>query len=262
MKVYVISLARAKERRKSITKQLNRLHCDYTIIDAVDGYALSQEEILTLADPEAIARAPRYLNPGQIGCSQSHLNCYGRIAKEDRNYALILEDDMILRSFSLEKLELLAEKYAASRSVILLYYRSPPNGRSCHFKFISDQFSPFETPRIAHPLTIDDTPLCTGAYIISRPACESLATSLAPIAHGADQWDVFLKNGWIDQLFVLHPRLAEGASFDSEIKYSRSYDVAWSVRLASFLTSFFVFRLLKRIRRLILEKKMSNFIFH
>lgn len=262
MKVYVISLARAKERRMSITKQLNNLHCDYTIIDAVDGYALSQQEISTVADPEAIARAPRYLNPGQIGCSKSHLNCYEQISAENINYALILEDDMKLNAFSFEKLKLIAETYASSRSVILLYYRSPPNGRRCHFNFVAEKFSLHQAPRLACPQTLEDTPLCTGAYIISRPACQSLATNLAPIAHGADQWDVFLRNGWIDHLFVVHPRLAEGSSFESEIKYSESYHVDWSVRLASFLTSFFLFRLLKRLRRLMLEKKMSNFVFH
>jgi glycosyl transferase family 25 len=262
MKVYVISLARAKDRRQSITKQLNRLHCDYTIIDAVDGYALSQEELFTLADPEAIARAPRYLNPGQIGCSQSHLNCYKSISTDNLRHALILEDDMVLRSFSLEKLKLLAEKYATEKSVILLYYRSPPSGRTCHFQFIENHTSSFTASRIAYPLTTEDIPLCTGAYIITRAACQSLASNLAPIAHGADQWDVFLSNGWIDHLFVVHPRLAKGASFDSEIKYSESYDVAWTVKLTSFLTSFFLFRLLKRLRRLILEKKMSKFVFH
>jgi len=169
---------------------------------------------------------------------------------------------MILKSFSFERLKLMAEKYASGKSIILLYYRSPPQGKPCHFNFVADQLPILESPRIAYPLTIEDTPLCTGAYIITRAACETLAKNLTPIVHAADQWNVFLKNGWIDHLFVVHPRLAKGASFDSEIKYSESYDVAWTVKLTSFLNSIFLFRLLKRLRRLILEKKMSKFVFH
>ena len=92
--VYVISLARAQERRDSIRARLDKLGAKYEVVDAVDGFALDPAEY------EHRLRQDKYrrkfgvdMVPGQIGCYLSHYNLWRRIVDEKIPSALILEDD-------------------------------------------------------------------------------------------------------------------------------------------------------------------------
>ncbi len=97
--VFVISLARAPDRRTSISQHLKSLNVDFRLVDAVDGTAMSAESRAELLAPGAS------LNPGEIGCYLSHINVYKIISEENIPAALILEDDARLnrRTVSLLK---------------------------------------------------------------------------------------------------------------------------------------------------------------
>jgi glycosyl transferase family 25 len=259
MKAFVVSLAKSRERRESIKRQLANTSLDWEFIEAVDGYAMSTADITLSTDPEALRKAPRYLNPGQIGCSLSHISCYSRILDEGLEHALVIEDDMLLDLSRLAEACKAAVLKLEERSVVLLYYRSHPGGKQCNFRYID---SSAVNLRLAAPISIQDIPLCTGAYIISRKACQSLQANLFPVAHGADQWDVFLRNRWIDTLYVITPPIATGSFFPSEIRYTDSY--------SGYLKKFFkkvmaitpFGRQLKRINRAKIEQEMQNFVFY
>ena len=96
MPVYVISLARAKERRANMRRRLDSLTADYEIVNAVDGEALdiSQYGDRLRAD---LWRQMRRREPtrGEIGCYLSHCQLWERIAAGENECALVLEDDAV-----------------------------------------------------------------------------------------------------------------------------------------------------------------------
>lgn len=85
--IFVISLARAPERRKSIEEHLRGLDLQYEIVDAVDGKLLPVDEQKKLLAP-GVSYAP-----GVIGCYLSHLAVYESLIDRSIPMALVLEDD-------------------------------------------------------------------------------------------------------------------------------------------------------------------------
>lgn len=85
--IFVISLARAPERRKSIEQHLCNLGLSYEIVNAVDGNLLPVDE-----QKKLLAPGVSYV-PGVIGCYLSHVRVYQTILDRKIPIALVLEDD-------------------------------------------------------------------------------------------------------------------------------------------------------------------------
>lgn len=95
MKIFVISLKRAADRRADMETQMKKLGLSFEFFDAYDGRELSDVDPLYDA---AIARERNgeSLSKAQRGCAMSHRALYERIIKEGIDCALILEDDVVL----------------------------------------------------------------------------------------------------------------------------------------------------------------------
>ena len=92
--IFVISLARAQERRDSICARLNKLGAKYEVVNAVDGFALDPAEYEHRLRRDKFRRKfGRDITKGEIGCYLSHYNIWQRMADEKIPSALILEDD-------------------------------------------------------------------------------------------------------------------------------------------------------------------------
>ena len=92
--IFVISLARAKERREKMRARLDSLGAAYEIVDAVDGAALTPADYESRLRQDIMRRKwSRELLPAEIGCYLSHYNLWRRIAAEEIPRALVLEDD-------------------------------------------------------------------------------------------------------------------------------------------------------------------------
>ena len=92
--VFVISLARAAERREDIGRRLDAANIRHEIVDAVDGAALDLSQLGGRYSEKAAAK--KYGSPllrGEIGCYLSHYNLWERIAAENIPAAVVLEDD-------------------------------------------------------------------------------------------------------------------------------------------------------------------------
>ena len=89
MKIFVISLNNS-ERRKSIKTQMKKLNLSFEFYDAVNGKELTQDEISSLCDNQALKNNPRWLNRGAIGCSLSHLFVYQKIIDENIEKAIVM----------------------------------------------------------------------------------------------------------------------------------------------------------------------------
>ncbi|MFW5834333.1 MAG: glycosyltransferase family 25 protein [Pseudomonadota bacterium] len=95
--VFVISLARARERRQRIRAMLDSLGVPFTLVDGVDGAALAADEIERNVDSRLVRIGiGRDLQPGEIGCAMAHRHAYAMIERLDRPYALVLEDDAVI----------------------------------------------------------------------------------------------------------------------------------------------------------------------
>lgn len=97
--VFIISLARAPERRASICAHLDGLGLSYQVMDAVDGKLMPEAERSALLAPGINYVA------GVVGCYLSHVRVYEHIVREDIPMALILEDDARLNPRIVEHLK-------------------------------------------------------------------------------------------------------------------------------------------------------------
>ena len=97
--VFVVSLARATERREAITQHLNSLNISHEIVNAVDGKNsdLSEYEDRLRHIGECEKRMGAMFDRGSIGCYLSHYQMWERIVHKNIPAAVILEDDAVLQ---------------------------------------------------------------------------------------------------------------------------------------------------------------------
>lgn len=98
MQTWVINLDRAPERLARISAQLQRLQLPFTRLSAVDARAMSPEQ-RRLLDEAAYCRK-HGMTPvlGELGCYLSHVEVMRRFLASDAQFALVLEDDVLLRN--------------------------------------------------------------------------------------------------------------------------------------------------------------------
>jgi glycosyl transferase family 25 len=96
MKIVVISLERAKERREKIRSQLSALNLDAVIMDAVDSQNLSNSEKNRKITLEGGYRHGEPFKPGEIACTMSHIKALQIAQKGNWPYLVVLEDDVVL----------------------------------------------------------------------------------------------------------------------------------------------------------------------
>lgn len=189
MKVYIINLERDVSRREHILKQCSDLSLPAEVINAVDGRALSQEQLDCLTHPLYSAG----LTAGEIGCSLSHYHAYRKMVTEGIDCALILEDDVHLDAALPEILSWYeAQKHRRAEVVLLSetnkHVRRPCGSAGQHHKVVRVTDATF-----AH------------AYLINLRAAEKLAEFLFPIWLEADRWTLLREYGLIDLRAVVPP---------------------------------------------------------
>lgn len=93
--VFVISLARATDRRADIKRRLDAASVSYEITDAVDGRELDVDALKhrISADLKHLRSGKVDFTANELGCLLSHCNLWRRIVDEQIPFALILEDD-------------------------------------------------------------------------------------------------------------------------------------------------------------------------
>lgn len=96
---FVINLDSSIDRWKNIKKRLDDLGITAERISAVDGRKKSDPEIRDILYPmnyEYRYLFPRLLSKAEIGCFLSHRKCWQKLVDSDDEWALIMEDDLII----------------------------------------------------------------------------------------------------------------------------------------------------------------------
>ena len=95
--IFVISLPRSAHRWRTMSHRLNAIGLPFQRIEAIDGATLSEAAIAEVFDRKRAQSGYHYeLTRGEIGCYLSHLKAWQTILEQDLDYAVILEDDVVL----------------------------------------------------------------------------------------------------------------------------------------------------------------------
>lgn len=88
MKIFVLNLARATQRRALMESRLAELGLEGEILPAIEGAHIPPAELPAGTEPG--------LSPGEIGCYLSHVRFWQTVVERKLPHAMILEDDVIL----------------------------------------------------------------------------------------------------------------------------------------------------------------------
>ena len=105
--VYVINLVKNKQRLNNFKYQYNNsdmISIPYTVYPAIVGKELDLKKYVTpkaynqiiMTEKTNVRKYHYELTRGAVGCYLSHLNIYKEIAKSDKKYGLIFEDDVMI----------------------------------------------------------------------------------------------------------------------------------------------------------------------
>lgn len=94
---WVINLDRAPERLARIRAQLDPLGLPWTRLAAVDARALTPAQRAALDEPSYRRKHGKTPAPGELGCYLSHVEVMRRFLASEAAFALVLEDDVLLR---------------------------------------------------------------------------------------------------------------------------------------------------------------------
>ncbi|MDD3327073.1 MAG: glycosyltransferase family 25 protein [Zoogloea sp.] len=86
MKIFVLNLERALERRESMLQHLSSLGIEAEILPAVEGARLPASSLPAGTDAR--------LSPGEIGCYLSHVRFWEIVVERGLEHAIVLEDDV------------------------------------------------------------------------------------------------------------------------------------------------------------------------
>ena len=160
--VYVINLDCAEDRMLSMDQQLSAIDVNYERIPAIKGNSLTETEInieYSAALNKKYFRAD--LSLGEIGCYISHKNVWRKMVAENIEFAVILEDDMIIEN-NFIKLFSLAETLKKYDLIKLA------DNRNHQPKKITKLEQPFEL------INFTKIPNCATGYTISLAGAKKL----------------------------------------------------------------------------------------
>lgn len=191
---YVINLARSPERREHITSELMRIGLDYQIVEGVDGRALDVHNPALVA-PSLLTS---YTFPaGVAGCALSHLRVYQMMLADGLDYALVLEDDVILPADLGSLIENVADHLTGAEVALINY-----DGAR---KMSIEGLTSLRSGRVlVLPLDVRQ-PASAAAYLITRKACERMSERIPPVLVQADSWGSFYEEGLLDRVRCVFP---------------------------------------------------------
>jgi glycosyl transferase, family 25 len=171
-KIFVVSLRNAAERRRifETSNAQNSQHWEF-----FDAHETLHPDLYYDEDKAIIAKG-RPLTRGEIGCYSSHYALWKKLADDDADQYIILEDDVIIDWQYLTKF--MAENHQkAGRDYIRLYYKRPVRSRLLQKNFLSRA-----------SCLIELTGYCFGtqAYLLTRNGARRFAEQFRQVARPVD----------------------------------------------------------------------------
>ena len=122
--VYVVSLKDSVDRRKSIITQCEKLGIKPIFIDVIYGKDLTKSEISQYCNQNKAKQLfGRELLLGEVGCALSHKKIYQKMIDDNIPYAVILEDDAVVKEGFNEVVSLVYKNNLSWHIILLGHYR-------------------------------------------------------------------------------------------------------------------------------------------
>ena len=255
MKVFVISLKRAIERRTFMVKQLEELELDYEIVDAVDYQQLSPDEFKSLTDEEAVKNDP-WLTKGAIACALSHVKVFKKIVADKVDIALVLEDDAVLPKDIKYVLKLARENIKQDEIIALSYYNR--NDRPLELS-TQGQVNLGKNLQLLAPVDLHEL-ASAMAYVIPSEVAEKLQTMIVPVATQLDYWSDYLVKGGFNSFRCLYPMSFYAASFRTTLDYAAS--ATWMSKAASVVRKYNIPILIKVLEKRDERSQLSRYAYN
>ncbi len=168
-KIFVINLDKSRERLEQLSAGLSRVGLKFERISAVDGRLLDETQILEHYSPSLNRK--KYFVPltkSEIGCYLSHLKTYKKITSENIDFAIILEDDILVKDGFQIIPKLISSIKLKWNYIKLISYGRKKKIVSRTPLIISGDYSDFELVSWRKP------PVGTAGYAITRECAEIL----------------------------------------------------------------------------------------
>ena len=203
--IFVISLARAKDRRAAMIRRLDAANVRYEMTDGIDGREINRADYADRLEQYHRSEGSCFrlnhnrtrfagrLSPGEIGCYLSHYNLWRRIADEQIPAAVVLEDDAEPKpGFA----EVVAEIAACDWRWDLVYL---------HRDHSDKIYRTLQTFGGGYRLAqLNKTPNAAGAYMISASGAKKLLHHCWYMHHGLDVvWKDFWN--WRGRVYAVCP---------------------------------------------------------
>lgn len=197
IKTYVINLPKDTDRRINVVQELSKIAClDPEFVDAVYGKELGKDKLSKLFD---FKKSKSYhsidVTLGEVGCTLSHFACYKKLLASDRNYALIVEDDVgFIGNGPFDELLNKAVKYMKPEepTVLQLFSFFDYLRKGLHF---NNEHKVYKTYKSA----------LTTIYLINKQAARIIVSEGLPYWI-ADDWSLFRRKGI--RTYALYPSFA------------------------------------------------------
>lgn len=98
LKIFYVNLDDSHDRNQQMIKQLDGLGLTYERISAVYGKDLTDEQKSFVNYHDFLLRMKRPIQDGEIGCAMSHRLIWQKMLDNNIEYALILEDDVVINN--------------------------------------------------------------------------------------------------------------------------------------------------------------------
>jgi glycosyl transferase, family 25 len=212
VKIFVVNLKSSGDRRLIMEKQLDKLGLPFEIFDAVNGYEITEAEILESYDADFYYNRPGYYTAGSIGCSLSHFYIYKKIIDDKIDTALVLEDDMIINPDLPEVLEKLRQEIADNEVILLFYLSYLP------INLLAKNAVPLAKKYKLYNLETSEGLKATGAYMINYEGAKSMYSRLAPIKTLPDDWHKFRQAGILQSVRAVYPVIVDSDFFATTVR--------------------------------------------
>jgi glycosyl transferase, family 25 len=202
MRTYIVNLARSPERRAHMVSELDKVDLEYEFVEGVDGRDLDISDA-RLVDSDWLREDPYW--SGVVGCSLSHLKVYSKVLQTEAPKALVLEDDVVLPDDMPALIEEIAPHMGQVEAILLHHHRRGRAERGEKYRFLSrGSVELLGSTTLAAPADVGDI-AGTGAYLITREACERMLNSMLPIRARADDWEFFCQHGLLEAVRCVIP---------------------------------------------------------
>ncbi|WGL99445.1 glycosyltransferase family 25 protein [Arsenophonus sp. aPb] len=221
--IFIVSLKKDTDRRTQISYVLSSQALPFTIVDAIEGSKLTHNDIAGLKYPYYDKPYGKPNGMNEIACSLSHQSIYQHIIKNDIEWALILEDDVIID----KKLSPLIKALEQGKSNLLkkdyVYLLGGQEGLNSRKRISLSFFNKITIANVTFRLLTysPDKIFRTCCYLIHRSTCERIIAEFARGFFVADSWGLLYKKNAVKGYYlaeiIKHPIVtAENSNLEAD----------------------------------------------